>query len=264
MSKVLFLAWQDPDGRRWFPVGRLAFDGSRYQFVYIRGAREARDRCGFHPLHPFPSFETTYESSEMFPLFSNRVPRRSRPDYKDYVSRLNVPENADDPMALLARSGGRRATDSLEVFPYPHLDESGRYHIHFFAHGLRYMSPESVSWVERLEVGERLLLVHDFQNPHDRHALILRTNDAVPGDGHRYMVGYCPGYLLRDAFEILLRCADDVEVAVERVNPPPAPLQVRLLCNMTACWPEDFRPFTAEIYQPIVPEATPIDALPHA
>ena len=35
--KTLYLAWQDPKDRRWFPVGRLSFDGEVYQFVYTKG-----------------------------------------------------------------------------------------------------------------------------------------------------------------------------------------------------------------------------------
>ncbi|MEH2319266.1 hypothetical protein [Nostoc sp.] len=30
--KTLFLAWQDPKSWAWFPIGRLTFDGTKYQF----------------------------------------------------------------------------------------------------------------------------------------------------------------------------------------------------------------------------------------
>ncbi|WP_414528095.1 hypothetical protein [Nodularia chucula] len=42
------------------------------------------------------------------------------------------------------------------------------------------------------------------------------------------------------------------KVHVERVNPAPTPLQLRLLCNVTAKWPEDFHPFSSQEYQPII------------
>lgn len=247
--KTLFLAWQDPRSRSWFPIGRLSFDGSNYQFAYIKGAYIAQRDCSFTPLASFPKLEDVYEAQSLFPLFSNRLLSSSRPDYDEFTECLNVPQHKDDPIALLGRSGGRRTTDTLEVFPCPEPDDQGRYHIHFFVHGLRYLPDESRSRIDRLQQGDQLLLVHDFQNPHDSSALMLRTNDSFPGD--RHLVGYCPRYLLDDAFRILQQCPNYPQVEVERVNAPPAPLQFRLLCNMTACWPEDFRPCSSESYQPI-------------
>ncbi len=250
--KTLFLAWQDPTTQRWLPIGRLTYDERTYRFVYTRGAKVAVDECGFRLLEEFSALTEAYESDELFPLFSNRLPSRSRSDYGQFVEWLNVPKDSDDPIALLSRSGGRRMTDFFEVFPHPEPDPEGRYHIHFFAHGLRHLPKESIDRIRRLGKDERLLIVLDFQNPHDPQALMLRTNDTFPGD--RYFVGFCPRYLLDDAFAILLSCGDSPEVRVERVNPPPAPLQLRLLCNMTACWPDEFRPCAGEMYQPLAPE----------
>lgn len=248
--KTVFLAWQDPIGRSWHPIGRLDFDDVNYQFVYIRGAQKARDEARFEPLVSFPDLQRIYESADLFPLFSNRVLSPSRPDYADYVQWLNVPQDQDDPITLLSRSGGRRTTDSLEVFPCPEPDENGTYHVHFFAHGLRHLPSASVERIGQLSEGERLLLVHDFQNAHDPNALMLRTNESFEGDLH--VVGYCPRYLVSDFFDLRKQCPDNFQVSVERINPPPAPLQLRLLCSMTACWPEgDFRPFTSDVYEPI-------------
>jgi hypothetical protein len=245
--KTLFLAWQDPQSRAWFPVGRLTHDGSKYQFVYTKAAQKAQADCGFQPLRTFPELEATYESDTLFPLFSNRLLSRSRPDYQDFVSWLNVPGHEDDPVVLLARSGGRRATDELEVFPSPEPDSEGQYRIHFFVHGLRHLPPASIEQINRLKPCDPLLLLHDFQNPRDRLALALRTDDPQP-----ILVGYCPRYLVDDAFEILRNDPDSVRVAVERINPPPAPLRLRLLCHMTARWPDGFVPYSSEKYRPIV------------
>jgi hypothetical protein len=43
--KTLYLAWQDPEDRRWFPVGRLSFDGYVYRFVYTNGAKQMCSTC---------------------------------------------------------------------------------------------------------------------------------------------------------------------------------------------------------------------------
>jgi hypothetical protein len=244
--KILFLAWQDPQSRAWFPVGRLSYDGRIYQFVYTRGALVAEQQAGFQPLQTFPGLEEVYESDALFPLFSNRLLGRTRPDYEEFAAWLNVPQHEDDPLVLLARSGGRRVTDELEVFPSAERDESGDYHIHFFAHGLRHLPAASVGRINDLNPGEKLLLLHDYQNPRDRLAVVLRTGDPDP-----FLVGYCPRYLLSDTLELLRNDPDRVQIAVERVNLPPAPLQLRLLCNMTARWPNGFIPYSGDDYRPI-------------
>ncbi|MGL5804674.1 MAG: HIRAN domain-containing protein [Xenococcaceae cyanobacterium] len=243
--KTLFLAWQDSNSRKWFPIGRLTFDGNQYQFVYIQGIKQAQDESNFQPLHSFPDFNKIYTSDELFPLFSNRLMRRSRPDYKDYIEWLNIPKNEDDPIAILSRTGGSKATDHFEIFPCPELDENGLYHIHFFARGLRYFPECARQRINDLEENETLFLLHDLQNKYDPQALVLRTED-------RHEVGYCPRYLVDDVFEMLRQNPEFVHVYVERVNPAPSPLQFRLLCNLTAEWKNDFRPFSNPIYQPLV------------
>lgn len=88
-------------------------------------------------------------------------------------------------------------------------------------------------------------LLHDLQNKYDSHALVLRTED-------RHEVGYCSRYVVDDAFEMLGQNPQLVQIHVERVNQAPTPLQFRLLCNMTAEWKSNFRPFSSQIYQPLV------------
>ncbi len=243
--KTLFLAWQDPTSRTWFPVGKLTHEEGLYHFSYLQGALEAKEKANFQPLWSFPEFHHTYNSAELFPLFANRLLRPSRPDYKDFVQWLNIPEQQDDPIALLARSGGRRKTDSFEVFSCPERDEQGNYHIHFFAHGLRHFPEAIQQYVQALQPETPLFVTHDLQNPVDSRALILRTKDL-------HFVGYCPRYLTQDFFELICQFPQQVNVTVERVNPSPTPLQFRLLCNLTAAWSENFHPFSSPIYQPLV------------
>ncbi|MBI5762035.1 MAG: DNA-binding protein [Planctomycetes bacterium] len=248
--KTLFVAWQDPRSRRWTPIARLTHDGTVYRFQYTSGAERARREYGFVPLQSFPALEEAYESSDLFPLFSNRLPNSNRPDYSDYVQWLGVTVDERDPIILLGRSGGRRMTDALEVFPCPDMDERGEYHVRFFSHGISHLPEDSKTRISKLSPGDRLLLFHDFQNPHDPFALGLRT---AGDNGDRHLVGYCPSYLLRDAFELIKDCPFSPVVTVERVNAEPAPLQMRLLCKLTSCWPEGgFVPCSSDDYQPIV------------
>lgn len=169
--------------------------------------------------------------------------RRSRPDYPEYIQWLNIRAGEDTPMEILARSGGKKETDNFEIFPCSEPDEQGCYHIYFFAHGLRDMPPETDNRISRLQPGERLVLLHESLNPYHARALLLCTED-------RYNLGYCPRYLSDDMFEVLQDDRDSVKVTVDRVNLPPAPLQVRLLCHL-AVQHENFQPFSSPMYQPI-------------
>ena len=241
--KTLFLAWEGSSRGSWFPIGRLTFNGKEYQFNYTKGVLKAIVECLFKPLPSFPDLGKVYTSQKLFPLFSNRVRPRSRPDYPEFVQWLNIPQHQDDPIALLARSGGKRVTDKFEVFPCPEPDENGRYRIHFFAQGLRHLPKPAIERINGLQVGELLYLAHEFQNPHDPSALLLCTKD-------RWIVGYCPRYLCGDFSQRISQDRELVRVEVDRLNQPPTPLQFRLLCKMTADG-RDFRPFQGPMYQPV-------------
>jgi hypothetical protein len=242
--KTLFLAWQDYQSRSWFPIGRLTFDGKKYRFSYIQGVKDAQEQCGFKPLFSFPELEAVYESDYLFPVFANRLMSAARPEYKNFLNRLNLPENTTDLMLMLARSEGKRETDSLQVFPYPEVDDLGRYCLHFFAHGLRHLPDCAINRINALQVGEMLWLSHEFQNPYDSQALILTTAD-------HYIIGYCPRFLTSYIFDILRSNPFAVEVKVDKINALPNPLQFRLLCRMTYSVFDDLEPFSQDQYQPI-------------
>ena len=194
----LFLAWQDPQDRRWLPVGKLTFDGARYQFAYTRGAMESPR---FLPFGKMTKLDVVHESDELFPLFANRLLSESRSEYRGFLRCLNVPDDKDDPMVLLARSGGRRETDTLEVFPCPEPTDTGQYHVHFFVHGIRHL-PGAARRIEDLHPGDRLFVMRDVQNSHDPLALTLRTDDPC------VLIGYCPRYLASDLLSLLEECDD--------------------------------------------------------
>lgn len=243
-----FVAWRSPTTRKWFPVGRLTSDDALFEFVYTKGAQRAQGEAGFQPLVSFPEFGRAYVSDKLFPLFANRLLAKTRREYASFVEWVSLPEADTDPIALLARSGGRRATDALEIFQCPEPNEEGKVEIHFFAHGLQYFPTEATERARRLEPGAPLLVMHDFQNKADSHALMLRTAEEIPQD--IYPVGYCPQYLLSDVYELLEK-PDSVSVRVLRVNQPPAPLGFRLLCTLSARWPDTYAPFSAPDYLPV-------------
>jgi len=243
--KKLFLAWQEPQSRRWFPIGQLTFDGKNYHFAYIQGVKKAQLESNFRLLHSFPERDRIYTSSELFPLFSNRLMRRSRPDYKKYIQWLNIPQDEDDPILILARSEGRKVTDAFEVFPCPKKSENGTYYFHFFVHGLRYIPKSSLEKVKQLKPEDRLYLTLDIQNPYDSTALLLRTKE-------QHILGYCPRYLATDIWDVLLHDPESVNVHIEKINSAPTPIQLRLLCSMTLKSNNNYVPFSSKNYQPIV------------
>ena len=91
--RTLFLAWQDKaTSRAWYPIGRLDADiaKSRFKFRYTHGAEMAHKRAGMEPLDSFPDFHKIYESSDLFPLFRNRILGESREDFPDYLKQLDL------------------------------------------------------------------------------------------------------------------------------------------------------------------------------
>lgn len=242
--KKLFLTWQDKESRKWYPIGQLTFDGKVYRFFYIKGAETAKTESNFQEIVSFPDLHEIYESTELFPMFANRVMPSSRPEYKQTIEWLALPENSLDPLAFIARSGGTKVNDRFEMFCYPELAANKTYLLHFFAHGLRHLPDCSIERISALENGERLYLAQDFQNPHDENALELNTRN-------HHIVGYCPRYFLDDINEVINQ-KQYCEVRVERVNDSSSPLQFRLLCRMTFSASGNQKPFERGNYEPIV------------
>lgn len=244
-QKKLYLAWQDPEKRSWYPVGVLTIDENGvYRFSYTKGALSSDN---FVPFVGMTDHDSVYESrKDLFPLFSNRLLSDSRPEYKKYLRWLGVSEDEDNPLDMLAMTEGIRATDTLEVFKCPTPNSKGEYEIDFFSHGLRHLARRVIERVNHLKKGERLFLARDMQNKHDSWAMALRTDDPVE------FAGYCPRYLSHDFWQLLEENrAMDVLVTVERVNED-APFNLRLLCKLVAPWPKDFQPCSDDKFKPLV------------
>lgn len=257
--QTLFLAWQDPASRQWYTVGRLDVDApaggdgaataARFIFAYTGGASAAAEKAGFSPVVSFPDLGRTYASDTMPPLFANRIMPRRRPEFADLLAWLGLDGASADDLAVLARSGGRRATDSFEVYPCPSRSPDGLYRAHFFLRGLRYQPMAAQERALQLAPGERLRLIADLQNPTDPRALAVRTDGAEPGD--TYFLGFLPRYLADDLQHVLAAGQDAVRVSAVRANGPPAPEHFRVLCLVEAQWPDGHEPFHGAAYQPL-------------
>ncbi len=240
--KKVFLAWQDAETRRWFPVGQLSHEQDDFRFVYTKGA-ESSER--FSPFGRMTDLHAVYVAKELFPLFANRLLPKSRPEYRDFLSWLGVDGESDDALDLLSRSGGIRATDTLQIFACPEPTPENTYVVEFFSHGIRHLPEETRERIKRLQPDERLCLMQDIQNPYDAMALMLRTCDPV------YNVGYCPRFYSAEFSKLIeLVGRDKVEVTVSGVNPS-APPQFRLRCRLSDPWPPGFAACAQDVFAPL-------------
>lgn len=249
-TEELFIVWQDSKSSKYFPVGHLEYlidgDLGYYKFNYTKGTEEAKE-YGFEPFLAFPSFPDTYCSKELFSFFKNRILPRSRNEYASFVEHLRLSPDDASPIEILGRSGGRRATDSVELFIPPKSNEivQGQECLigyFFLVHGLRHMRECAQHLADDLKQGDQLFIMHDYQNPVDQEALVLRTEDYC-------CVGFLPRYLLHDCWK-LVRQEKAIKVIIEKLNPPPAPVQQRILCKMETTRPKDFKPCSSRDYQP--------------
>jgi len=100
----LFVSWQNTDTREWVPVGVLVREHSGgYLFAYTRGVLKARPSFSFGGMR---ERGVVYRSDELFPLFSNRLLDRSRPEYAEYVDWLGLTPDAVDPLQVLSLTEG--------------------------------------------------------------------------------------------------------------------------------------------------------------
>lgn len=240
-----FVAWQDAVGRLFYPVARLQVteEGGAplFEFCYIHGAKEAQKQ-GFSGFDAFPELDVVYVSNELFPFFQNRVMRSNRPDYAGYVTELGLSAETADPLALLARSGGTRATDRLEIYAAPQGDAAAC-SWYFLLRGVRHLPPAVEERIARLTDGERLFVTRDVQNKHNPDALLLRSEDKIN-------LGYIPDLLVDDLTRRELT-PDNPVITVVRVNLPPSPVQHRVLCRLQASWPERREFFKSDRFLPI-------------
>jgi len=253
--KTLFLAWQHtrpdpaqrPASRAWYPIGRLEAEPERqfFRFAYTEGARRAEAEAGFAPLDAFPELQRIYESKEIFPVFRNRLIHPNREDYHDYLTRLGLEGEDVDPMEILAVSGGTRQTDNLEVFPKIQKHRDGSFACKFFLHGWRHVSTAAQTRLDTLKPGDALRVCLELNNPATRLAIQLQTADDY------HTLGWAPRYLLGDMLATLAHAPNDLEAAVLRLNPPPAPGNQRVLVELSGRFDEGFEPMSEGDFRPL-------------
>jgi len=242
-EQQLFIASAHDATQSWRPFARLTRPNGRsgpYVFAFTNGAK-GMDRGVFALVPPTTK---RYRFPGIPPVLSNRLMPPSRPDYQNWLSWMGLEASDPDPFEILSRTGGRKFTDHFETFLKPE-PVKGKYHAHFFIHGARYFPVRRVEEaIAALRPGDRLLTMSDFENPHDCHAVALRTSDKS-----RQLLGYCPGYIAYNFRELLMHPAKhNLLVQVQKINPD-APLSMRLLCRLSCDWPEGFDPCASQEFR---------------
>lgn len=243
--KTLYLAWQDKGKtRQWFPIGRLDADLKEpvFLFGYLEGAQRAHEEAGFEPLSNFPDFKRRYTSSELFPLFKNRVMNKGRNEFENYLHQLDLDPNLADPITILEVSGGTRRTDNLEIFPKISKNIDGEFRTRFFLKGWRYVNEYSKNKVEKLKPGQELQVSIEVNNPASGLAVQLQLEDYC-------MIGWTPRYLVNDILECISKNPLEIYAEIVKVNPAPAPLQERVLIEMRGKWPKEYEPMSSSDYK---------------
>lgn len=100
-----------------------------------------------------------------------------------------------------------------------------------------------------MQPGDRLEIEVEDDNPFDPRAVAVLINGQ-----ERLRLGYVPRYLARD-IRTLIKAqglgAGDIHVVRNNTG---APLQMRLLCSLTAPWPANFEPCAGEEFMPLADE----------
>jgi len=237
----LFLAWRNPKTRTWLPIGIIEHKNNMYYFQYTKGA----ENNDFQTLGQMTDLRKTYTSESLFPILKNRLLAKSRPEYEDYLNWLDIEKDNSNDLLELARSGGIRATDDLQLFPMPEKTKTNKYEVLFFSHGISHISENYINRLNSLKKGDSLLLMKDIQNQIDTDALVLRTSDD-PVE----ILGYCPAFFINDFNKLIkYNTSLKVSVSIQKINLN-APSQLKLLCKFSTDWSGDFTPFSSKEFLP--------------
>lgn len=215
----LIVAWQDPTTRAYHKVGYLeVFDGPRFRFRYDVSATQ--QLSGFQPFPNFPDTSYEYESPELFPFFKNRVISSNRLEYPTVMAALALDADAT-PIELLERSGGERATDTIQIFALPEPDDRGVVKLIFPAHGVRHI-PGAAERIQDLSSGDALQFGDDVENEYNPHALLVLAGQPV---------GWVPDFLL-GMVRPLIGSYGPYRLTVEAASGSEVPYHFRLLCRL--------------------------------
>lgn len=184
-NNYLYLIWKNPRSRRNYTVGRLEKNTNGYAFEYCNEYKEAQED-GWGLVQAFPEIKR-YESEELFPVFSSRLPDKKRRNIEEILRKYGLSEY--DGYELLKNSGGRLPIDTYE-FINPIFDDDKTVERDFYIVGIRHLSGcNGVSCKNRpkLQVSMKLELLPEPTNKYDEYAVQVQTKE-------KELLGYIPRY----------------------------------------------------------------------
>lgn len=222
----LLVSRRDPNTRQYESIGFLTMAAGRYRFAYLRALA---DDSSFRPLAGFPDSGRIYESDQLFPIFAERIMSPRRPDRGVVMEALGLGLDAG-PFEVLARSGGRRVGDTIELVPVPDHG-TRRVTVDYFVHGVRYMTDHAQHRITSLGAGARLILLPEPTNQVERRAILVTDEDQL-------RLGYVPTPLLD-----LICSIEEPTTTVLRANRPEVGFHYRLLVRTAGLITEGATPF---------------------
>ncbi|WP_034437980.1 hypothetical protein [Acinetobacter lwoffii] len=234
--KSVFVMWQDSTGTRmWYPVAKLTQDDSlNYVLKYTKGSNHEK-------FSSFPSMQDTlksYTSPRLFSFFRNRLIPESRPEHDSMFEWSGLSAESKDYLELLAISGGEKKTDHFRIVNIP-KNEDGFYRIKFFVSSINYLTDEEKVKLAELKVNDGLNYQIDKFNDIDPDATILLKEEDTK-------VGYLPHYLCKDLKNLRNYLNDEqIKISIKKINKE-APSQFKILCELKAPWPTNFKAFSDE------------------
>lgn len=228
--RQLGVAWRNSYLRSIAPIGVLSFDDDSYWFRYVATAGTLD---GFRPLLGFPELLKTYRSNRLFPYFRQRIMDRRRPDYEEYLSSLRLPQDASD-LDVLARSGGFRKGDTVQIVEEPAVDSNGGVEYDFLVRGVRFATAEDAARqaLENLRDGDALRLVQQPDNPANPKAL-----SVVNMGGHP--LGWFPDLLVDFAARVW--ASPGPSLSVLQANGGAAPDHLRVVARLAGRLPGGYQ-----------------------
>lgn len=216
VSRSFLVTRQDRETRGYSRLGVLSDLGDAWAFRYF--TEVARDP-EIPRLPGLPEADHVAESAYLFPLFAQRVISPRRPDRARVLSTLGLDETATA-FEILAKNGGRRYGDTIELIQLPTACPGGGETLEFLVHGMRHRCAEEQRSVDRLEIGEELTIVPEPSNAVDPEARVVTTRDGAG-------LGWVPAPLVP-----LLARAVDVRAEVAHANRSDTNPHLRLLVRI--------------------------------
>ena len=165
----LVVVWGEPMHEQRHLIGSLKRAEGEFRFWYMQDLSVAFSK-GFKLLPEFRQLRSEaepYVARYLFALFAERIPSQGRPDARAMLAAWGV-EHVDDQFEVLARSGGIRATDRIELFEYRSDDDELSTPLEFRVASRRHL-PDAAP----LSIGDSVRLIREPTNEYDSRATII-------------------------------------------------------------------------------------------